>query len=123
MTGGDVLDADVDEGNSIINQTGFEAIKESYMDEENDSDNFEEEKIQKNMSHTRIEQDRSQFDAPSMENPDQSYNMEDKLGGNIYNQRRAMPVGGMQQYDSAQGSELISDTPSGDISNQGLIKR
>lgn len=38
------------------------------MDEELDSD-YEEEKsgIQKNMSHTRIEADRSQFDAPSMD--------------------------------------------------------
>ena len=93
------------------------------MDEENDSDYHEEEKIQKNMSNTRIEQDRSQFDGPSMGDADQSYNLEDKIGGNIYNQRRAAPAGGMQQYDSAQGSELISDTPSGDISNQGLIKR
>ena len=59
------------------------------MDEELDSD-YEEEKsgIQKNMSHTRIEADRSQFDAPSMDQNDQSYNMDDKLGGgNIYNQR------------------------------------
>ena len=66
------------------------------MDEENDSDNYEEEKIQKNMSHTRIEQDRSQFEMASIGDAEQSYNYEDKVGGNIYNPRRAAPAGGMQ---------------------------
>jgi len=43
-TGGDVLDADVDDGNTINQHSGFEAIKESYLDED-DSDRYEEEKI------------------------------------------------------------------------------
>ena len=95
---------DIDDGTSSINQpSGFGTIKESYMDEEQDSD-YEEEKsgIQKNASNTRIDIDRSQFDAPSMDQNDQSYNLDDKMGGgNIYNQRMANPNGYLQNQDSA----------------------
>ena len=37
----------MDDGN-IVNKSGFDPIKESVLDEEMDSDRYEEEKVEKN---------------------------------------------------------------------------
>ena len=78
VTSGDALGLD-DEDESK-NQTGFQTIKESEIDEE---ENFEEEKMPGNMSRTRVidqtdnmgslDQAGSNFDMGSIEMGDQSY--------------------------------------------------